>query len=394
MTGPPANRSGRISTENDDSDPGSAPRMAVCHEWLNARHGSEKTFEQIAKTFPEADLFALTFNPSAGLDFESRPIARTFLDRTGPLKSRRQLVLPLMPLAWRLASREPYDIVVSSSHACAKGFWPGRRALHLCYCYTPMRYVWLPELDRRRRSGVLTGFGRAAMRQWDLRSLEWVDSFAAISNEVRARVERFYSRSARVIHPPVDTAFYTPGDGGANNDLAVAVSRFIPYKRLDLAIRACRQVGLKLVLAGAGPQEAALRDMASELKAEVEFSIDPTDETIRNLYRSAKVCLFPAEEDFGIVAVEAQACGTPVVALGRGGSLDTVVDGVTGVHIAEQSVGDLIAGIEAVLGGDLSPEHCRRHAERFAVPRFRRELRDWVAEEAAEAGWELADSAR
>jgi glycosyltransferase involved in cell wall biosynthesis len=360
--------------------------MALCHEWLHDRHGSEKTFEQMAKTFPDADLYALTFNPSSGMGFDGRSVATTFLDRAGPLRSRRALLLPLMPLAWRLASRQPYDVVVSSSHACAKGFWPGRRALHLCYCYTPMRYVWLPELDRRRRSGPVSTLGRKVLRRWDLESVKWVDDFAVISTAVKERVERIYSRPARVIHPPVDTEFYTPGSDADRKDFAVAVSRFVPYKRLDLAVRACRVAGLPLVVAGAGPEEAALRELARDLGAEVEFAIDPADEAIRDLFRSARVCLFPAEEDFGIVAVESQACGTPVVALGRGGSLDTVMHGLTGVHVAEQSVHELTAGIDAVVQGGFSPQDCRGNAERFSIHRFRQELRDWVAGRAAEAG--------
>lgn len=365
-------------------------RIALVHEWLNQRHGSEKTFEKIANVFPDADLYALTYNRSSGLEFDGRPVATTFLDRLGPLRSRRDLLLPLMPLAWRLATSRRYDVVVTSSHACAKGFRPGRTALHLCYCYTPMRYIWLPEVDKRRKQGLAERAARGALRRWDLSSVPWVDEFAAISTAVKERIERIYHRDARIIHPPVDTGFYTPPAPGTERRGAVAVSRLVPYKRVDLAIEACREAGVPLTVAGAGPAESELRDLAARAGAEVRFVIEPSDQELLELYRSAAVCVFPAEEDFGIVAVEAQACGTPVVALGRGGSLDTVVNGVTGVCIAEQTVGEVANGVTAVLDGKFSEEACRRHAGRFSAGRFRRELYDWVAGAAARAGIEIA----
>jgi glycosyltransferase involved in cell wall biosynthesis len=363
--------------------------IALCHEWLRFRHGSEKTFEQMARVFPQADLYSLTFNRASGLTFGGRQVTTTFLDRIPPLRDRHALQLPMMPLAWRYASRRSYDVVVSSSHACAKGFWPGRGALHLCYCYTPMRYVWLSSLDRRRKPDPITLLGQRVLRSWDLKSTRWVDEFAAISNAVKGRIERIYHRPARVIYPPVDTDLSTPGDPSDKKDFAIAVSRLVPYKRLDLAIRACRAVDIPLTIAGWGPQEAALRDLAQSIGAEVEFVTDPTDQMLRELFRSARLSLFPAEEDFGIVAVESQACGTPVVALGRGGSLDTVVDGFTGVHVAEQTGDDLAAGMQAVLDGSMLAETCRRNAERFSIANFQLAFRHWVHSAAAGAGIEL-----
>ncbi|HEX2178618.1 MAG TPA: glycosyltransferase [Actinomycetota bacterium] len=371
----------------------SGHRIALAHEWLRFRHGSEKTFEQMARVFPDADLYALTMNPDSGLDFGGRRVRTTALDRVGPLRDRHALQLPLMPLAWRYATRAEYDVVVTSSHACAKGFRPGRTALHLCYCYTPMRYVWLADLDRRKDPDPVTRLGQRIFRAWDLRSAGWVDEFAAISNEVRERIERIYQRPARVIFPPVDTGFYTPGEGAAQGEFALAVSRLVPYKRLDLAIRACHRLRIPLKVAGWGPQEAALGALAAELGAEVEFFTSPSDEQLRELYRAAQVCLFPAEEDFGIVAVEAQACGTPVVALGRGGSLDTVVDRVTGVHIPDQSTEALTAGIRTALELRVDPQACRAHAERFSEGNFRRAFEGWVTGAAAGAASSPAGSA-
>ncbi|MFP5319061.1 MAG: glycosyltransferase [Acidimicrobiia bacterium] len=367
--------------------------VALCHEWLEQRMGSEKTFEAIAEAFPDADVFALTHDPSVPFDLGGRIPATTFVDRLAPLRGRRQLQLALMPLAWRFAGRPGYDVVVSSSHACAKGFRPGREALHLCYCYTPMRYAWLTDVDRRTRGGVVeraSAVPLAALRAWDRRSAGWVDEFAAISRSVEARVERFYGRPARVIHPPVDTGYYTPGPEEERGDFLLAVSRMVPYKRLDLAIDAAAALRVPLVVAGSGPEEARLRSHAAAAGADVTFVIRPGDETLRRLYRTARALVFPTVEDFGIVPVEAQACGTPVVAVAEGGSLDTVLDGSTGV-LVERAEGELlVSGVERVLASPPRPAACRAHAESFSRPRFVAEVREWVAKAAAARGLELA----
>ena len=365
--------------------------MALCHEWLAARHGSEKTFEAMAGSLPHAALHALTLDPSSGLDFGGRQVRTTFLDHPRLRALNRMLQLPLMPLAWRYATRADYDIVVTSSHACAKGFWPARAALHLCYCYTPMRYAWLAEIDQRRRRSLASRAGERALKAWDLRSVAWVDGFAAISTTVARRIEDFYGRPAVVIHPPVDTDRFTPDDPAARDGFALAVSRMVPYKRLDLAIRAAHHLRHPLVVAGGGPDEGRLRALARDLSADVRFVISPHDEDLRTLYRRAGVVVFPAEEDFGIVPVEAQACGTPVVAFGRGGALDTVVAGETGMLVAEQTAGSLAAGMEAVLGGRFDAAACRRNAERFAPARFRDRFLDWVIASAAAADLRIDD---
>jgi glycosyltransferase involved in cell wall biosynthesis len=358
--------------------------LALCHEWLGARHGSEKTFEAMARAFPAADLYALTWNRSSGLSFGGRAVRTTFLDRVGPLRDRRMLQLPLMPVAWRYSTRRHYDMVVTSSHACAKGFRPARRALHLSYCYTPMRYLWLSSIDTRRRASRATAPVERALRAWDLASVRWVDEFAAISTVVSRRIGELYGRPSRVIHPPVDTSHYTPG--GAKGEFALAVSRMVPYKRLDLAIRACHRARHPLVVAGAGPDEPALRALAAELGADVRFVMEPDDDRLRELYRAADVVVFPAEEDFGIVPVEAQACGTPVVALARGGTVDTVIPGVTGVLVPGQDEESLASGIEDVLNGAFDPAACRRSAERFSATVFEDRFVAWVTGAAAARG--------
>ena len=357
--------------------------MALAHEWLDARAGSEKTFEALAGLFPDADLFALS--DTLGREFHAggREVTTTFIDRIPPLRDHRAVALPFMPLAWRTITSRRYDVVITSSHACVKGFRPGRATLHLCYCYTPMRYVWDPN---DRRSGVhrLAGLGpRAALRRWDRRSSRWVDSFAAISTAVADRIDRCYGVASRVIHPPVDTAFYSPKPPGDAVDAAPAgpfvltCSRFIPYKRLDLAILAAERVGLPVVVAGQGPAEAALRALAARVRVPVTFELAASDERLRELYRTATAFAFPALEDFGIVAVEAQACGTPVVALAEGGTADTVVDGVTGALVDSQDVDSFAKGLERALEIE-SPQACVANAELFSLARFEARVRSWV----------------
>ena len=363
-----------------EAAPRRGSRLAIAHEWLAERAGSEKTFEAMARAFPEADLFALTVEPSVEFSFDGRKVRTTFLDRSRWLRRRRDLTLPFMPLAWALL-RPPtsYDKALTSSHACAKGFPPAQAAEHFCYVHAPMRYAWDRTIDARAR-GRLAGPLLALLRQWDRRSAATVDHFAANSSIVRERIRRFYGRDARVIFPPVDTEFFTPGDADRPRRGALAVSRFIPYKRLDLAIEACAQAGVPLTIAGAGPQEAQLRAQAQGVHPPVKFEISPSDHRLRELYRSTEALVFAANEDFGIVAVEAQACGAPVVAVDQGGARDTVAAGRTGLLAPRQDARLLAEALRAIGDSGIQAAECRRNAERFGTARFEAELLSWVGD--------------
>jgi glycosyltransferase involved in cell wall biosynthesis len=355
------------------------PRLALAHEWLTARAGSEKTFEAMAEAFPRAHLYALTREPGVPFDFGGRAVKTTVLDRWSATRERRGLTLPLMPLAWNLVSRSRrYDVVLTSSHACVRAFPPARDARHYCYCYTPMRYAWQPAIDGRTRyrHGLTAALG--ALRAWDRRTAGWVDSFAAISTAVRERINRSYDRDAVVIYPPVDTEFFTVPTPGSRREGVLAVSRFIPYKRLDLSISAAAAVGLPITVAGSGPDESRLRAVALATRADACFELNPSDERLRALYRSSLALIFPSNEDFGIVPVEAQACGTPVVALDEGGARDTVADGVTGYRVARQETGLFAEALEAITEHEIDPDACRENAGRFSRSRFIEEIRGWV----------------
>lgn len=355
-----------------------AMRLAIAHEWVQARAGSEKTFEALAQLFPNADLFALTVNKHIDLNVGNRSIQTTALDRMPVLRSHRSVSLPLMPAAWRYATKREFDVVISSSHACSKGFRPARAAVHLCYCHTPMRYAWEADLDRRMRlPALLASPMKGALRRWDRRSARWVDSFAANSYEVRDRIRRHYGRDAVVIPPPVDTEFFTPSTQ-RRGEYLLAVSRWIPYKRLDLAICVAAKVHIPLVIAGEGPLGSPLRKLADKVHpGGVTFVQAPTDEDLRDLYRFALALVFPAHEDFGIIPVESQSCGTPVVGLAAGGILDSVKDGSTGVLVPNQSVEALAEGVRAAIAlGDVS-KACREQAAYFSRSRFEARVTDW-----------------
>lgn len=345
--------------------------MAIAHEWLHARAGSEKTFEVMAATFPDADLYALSLEPGVEWRFD-RPVRTTFLDRR-VARAHRAMSLPLMPLAWRTVSRQRYDVVLTSSHACAKGFRPGRAATHFSYVHTPMRYAWHADIDGRSPA---SGAGRAALRWWDRRSADWVDSFAVNSTEVARRVMDAYGRASTVIHPPVDTDWFTPGDAPRRHFLALG--RWVAYKRFDFVVELARHVDAPFVVAGGGPEEGNLR-RAARGRSNVEFVARPSDTKIRELLRGALALVFPGREDFGMVPVEAQACGTPVVALGEGGVLDTVVDGETGALVPTLDVGSFVWAMGRIADpGPATSAACRAHAEEFSVASHSTALTAWV----------------
>jgi glycosyltransferase involved in cell wall biosynthesis len=352
-------------------------RIAVAHDWLTGRAGGEKTFEQIAEAFPTADVYALTANPGIEWEFGGRKINTTFLDRRG-LRECRSLTLPLMPAAWRLASRQKYDVVISSSVACVKGFYPGRDALHLSYVHAPMRYVWEPQIDRRSRLDIPMPILNA-FRNWDRTAAGWVDHFAANSTNTQERIARAYGRDSDVITPPVDTEFYRPGPRPAAGGYLLAASRFVPYKRIDLAIETAAILGRPLVVAGWGPGEEQLRSLADRIAPGlVTFEVRPSDEALRDLYRGADALLFPGIEDFGIVPVEAQGCGTPVVAMNVGGTAETVMHKVTGMLVGTQSAVAFADAVERLEAAGLSREDCVTNADRFGIDAFRKRIREWV----------------
>lgn len=355
-----------------------AGRVAVVHEWVASRAGSEKVFERLAHALPaSADLYALAADPDVAIETSGRPIKTTALDQS-LLRDRRAALLPLMPAAWkRAASAAKYETIVTSSHAFAREFAHAQPdATHLCYVHSPMRYAWEREVDPRTNRRW-TAAPAAVLRRVDLRSVATVDSFAANSVETRDRIRRHYGADAEIINPPVNTEFYSRANRSPAGYL-LAFGRFIEYKRFDLAIAVAEQVKLPLRIAGWGPLESQLRELAGHSSAHVTFDIRPSDERLLELLSGADALLFPGLEDFGIVPVEAQAAGVPVIGPRLGGLCDTVIDGETGVLVEDQSVDALSDGVRRALGETLGGRECRRNAERFRPEEFDRRVREWV----------------
>jgi glycosyltransferase involved in cell wall biosynthesis len=376
------------------SDPFPA-RIAVIHDWLLDYAGSERVLAEILRCFPQADLYALLDHmPQA----ERAPLGAkrartTFLQRMPGIASHLGYYLPLMPLAIEQIDATGYELVISSSHAVAKGVIVSPDALHVSYVHSPMRYAWDQQfvylrgerLERGLR-GALLRLALHRLRLWDHRSAAGVDHFVASSAFVARRILKAYRRPAEVIHPPVDTEFFRPGP--LREDGYVAVTRLMPYKRVDLMLAAfARMPERRLTVIGGGPEYERLKAAAP---ANVEIAGRLPAEIVRERLQRARAFLFVALEDFGIAPVEALACGTPVIALGRGGAAETVAglqaEEPTGVLFDEQSVPALVAAVRAFEqnAARISAQACRRRAERFAAERFRAQFSSFVAGRYAE----------
>jgi glycosyltransferase involved in cell wall biosynthesis len=368
-------------------------RVAIVHDWLETPGGAELVLNELLAVFPRADLFTMIDqrSPEHRAMFGTTRIRTSWLQHMPRMKRNYRRWLPAMPLALRSLNVSAYDIVISNSHAVAKGNHTSSRQLHLCYCLSPMRYAWDLKAQYMREAGldhgvkrVLAGAMLDRMRRWDLANTPGVDAFATLSRFIAERIERAYSRSSVVIYPPVDTEFFTPGEN-AREEFYVTASRFVPYKRIDMIASAFRAVAdRRLVVIGDGPDEGKIRAAAGP---GVELVGRLSRDDVRSYLRRAKAFVFAAEEDFGIAPVEAQACGTPVIAFGRGGVTETVrgLDAAepTGVLYAEQtpeSLADAVRRFEG-LGRPISPAACRENALRFRAEIFRRDFRAFTASE-------------
>lgn len=350
----------------------SAWKVALAHDWLNGMRGGERCLDLIGREFPQAELYTLLYRPELVSDaIRNRKVYVSGLQRAPGFMNHYRWFLPLFPMAME-SFRVPAgtDLVLSTSHCVAKGLVPPPGAKHLCYCFTPMRYAWSLQADyfgRNRLKRAALELVLARLRAWDRRTSDRVDRFVAISRHVQARIEKFYGREAAVVYPPVATDFFTPDGRGDHDGYDLVVSALVPYKRVDLAVKAYSQTGAPLKIAGAGTELEALRRIAAP---NVEFLGRVPDEEIRDLYRRCRFLVFPGEEDFGIVPLEAQACGKPVLAYGKGGLLETVLEDRTGVFFGEQTPEALADAAARAEGLAWDAAAIRTHAETFGVPRF------------------------
>jgi glycosyltransferase involved in cell wall biosynthesis len=351
--------------------------VALVHEWFSAAGGSENVFRQIGEVVPHAARFVLWKEP----EVSDAGLRESWLART-PLRRSKAVALPLMPLAWRTLTRDTFDVVISSSHAFAHTVRLGspERTRHLSYVHSPARYIWSPAFDGRGAHPLLAP-PRRLLQLTDRYLGRHVHAYAANSHEVSARIRRYWQRDAVVINPPVDVDFFAAApspDRQQPRDYLLGAGRWISYKNFDLVIAIADAAGMPLVLAGSGPEEARLRRAAAAVRVPVSFEVSPTKERLRQLYWGAKALLFPVHEDFGIIPVEAQACGTPVLGLRRGGLLETVIDGETGFLVDSTDPRDLVEPFRRL--DELTQERIAENAARFAATQFAVRFAAWLNE--------------
>jgi glycosyltransferase involved in cell wall biosynthesis len=351
-------------------------RVALVHDWLTGMRGGERVLESLVSLFPAADIFTLVHVPgSVAPAIEARPIRTSFIQRLPGAPRRFRQYLPLFPLAVRRFDLRGYDLVLATSHCVAVGARPPAGAAHVVYCFTPMRYAWaferayvgrVPPLARGPLRAALAG-----LRRWDRAAGRRAGSVACISQHVAARIERTWGRAARVVYPPVRTEFFRPAEPGAVGDAYLCVSALTPYKRLDVAVDACTELGRRLDVIGSGPELARLRRRAGPT---VRFLGWQPDAVVREAVSRCRAFLFPGEEEFGIAPLEATAAGRPVVAYARGALTETVVEGVTGLFFREQTAAALGDALRRSEVTGWSAEKIRAHALRFSEEAFRAEL--------------------
>ncbi len=365
-------------------------KIALVHDWLTGMRGGEKVLEVLCELYPKAPLYTLLHNKgSVSPIIENRDIHTSFIDQL-PLKARRyRNYLPLFPRAIESFDFSDYDLILSTSHAVAKGALPAKGALHICYCHTPMRYVWelYDQYFGPGRAGILTrtamSYVAPRLRRWDVDASSRVHAFIANSRNVADRIRQYYKRSADVLYPPVNVDQFSVSE--RDDGYYLMVTALVPYKRVDIALETFRQTRERLLIVGNGPELARLQSLAS---SNIEFLGWQSDTDLAKLYAGCRALIFPGIEDFGIVPLEAMASGKPVVAFGQGGALETVVDApemCTGVFFYEQTPEALKQAIGKLRSRTLIPRNIRAHAERFDRTTFKESYRLYVEQKVTDS---------
>ena len=370
----------------------SMKKIAIVHDWFTTPGGSENVLEQILLAFPDADLFSLMelLPDEERYLLHGTKVTTTFLQNAPFINHKNyRNYLPLMPLAIEQIDLSGYNVVLSNSHAVSKGVITGPEQLHICYIHNPLRYAWEMQNDYLKVSGfggLKSGAARIFLhylRSWDIIAASRPDILLANSGYIARRIQKLYRRTSSVLYPPVDTDYFTPN--GSREDFYFTASRFVPYKRIELIAEAFRGLtNKKLVIIGDGPELPRIKSFIGENVTWLGYQ--PKD-ILRDHLRRCKAFIFAAKEDFGIIPVEAQACGAPVIAFGEGGAAETVLGqgspNQTGLFFLQQSVEDLKAAVNAfeAMSPSISSQNCRSNAEYFSNQRFRKELTNIVDKE-------------
>ncbi|MFC7397624.1 glycosyltransferase [Chelatococcus sp. GCM10030263] len=355
-------------------------RTAIVHYWLVGMRGGEKVLEGLCELYPDADIFTHVVVPEAiSPRLAEHTIRTSFIANLPRAHVMYKKYLPLMPLALEHLDLRDYDLIISSESGPAKGIIPPPGALHVCYCHSPMRYIWNMYHDYRASAGRITRLSMPFMahylRNWDQTSAARVDKFVANSRNVADRIRKYYRRDAAVVHPPVDVDAFSAVPAPEVGDHYLMVGELVRYKRPDLAVSAFNATGRKLVVIGGGEMLSELRGLAGP---NVEIMGPQPFEVLRFHYAHCRALIFPGEEDFGIVPVEAMASGRPVIAYDRGGATETVVDGSTGVLFQEQTVEGLNAAVERLEASVFDPAQIAFHARQFSRSQFKQQMQDAV----------------
>ena len=378
-------------------------KVALVHDWLTGMRGGEKVLEVFCELFPDAHLYTLLHNRgSLSNTIEDMDIRTSFIQKLPLIKKRYRHLLPIFPTAIERFDLREYDLVLSSSHCVAKGVITGADTLHICYCFTPMRYIWdLYNLYfGKERAGMFTRLATSLvlnyLRKWDVASCNRVNKFVAISRYIAERIKKNYGRDSDLIYPPVDCSYFKPGF--ANDGFYLMVSPLAPNKRVDIAVEAFNSINLPLIVIGSGQEEKKLEKMAGK---NIKLMGWQSDKIVREHYVNCKALIFPGVEDFGIVPLEAQACGKPVIAFGEGGALETIVpldknignSNATGLFFYEQtaeSLANAVARFEDVQG-QFNCQAIRRNAELFDRAIFKDRIKEYIDKKYKEFRRDLQD---
>jgi glycosyltransferase involved in cell wall biosynthesis len=379
-------------------------KIALVHDWLTGMRGGEKVLEVFCELFPDAHLYTLLHNKGSLSDtIEGMDIRTSFIQKLPLIKEKYRHLLPIFPTAIERFDLREYDLVLSSSHCVAKGVITGTDTLHICYCFTPMRYIWdLYNLYfGKERAGMFTRLATSLvlnyLRKWDVASSKRVDKFVAISKYIAERIKKNYGRNSDLIYPPVDCSYFKPGL--ENDDFYLMISPLAPNKRVDIAVEAFNTIDLPLIVIGSGQEEKRLEKMAGK---NIKLMGWQSDEIVREHYANCKALIFPGVEDFGIVPLEAQACGKPVIAFGEGGALETVIPldknignniNATGLFFSEQTAESLAQAVVRFedVQGQFNEQAIRKNAESFDRAIFKDEIKKYIEKEYKEFRQNLQD---
>lgn len=362
-------------------------KVAIVHDWLTNYGGAERVVEQLLKIYPDADIYTLVYDKKKMEKvFPPEKVHTSFVQKIPFSRKLYTKFLSLMPKAFESFDLTSYNLVIASSSSCAKGVITSPDTAFLAYIHTPMRYAWDLYFDYFKRSGKLTQFfmkrQMGYIRQWDFISSQRIDALIANSSYIKRRIKKFWNRDSQVIFPPVNTETLCP-NGKPAEDFYIAFSRLVPYKRIDIAISACGELGKNLIVIGSGSQEKKLKELSKNYKtANIQFLGRISDDEVKSYLQRCRALLFCAEEDFGIIPVETQACGRPVIAYKKGGALETVRDGITGLFFEEQTTSSLKAAIEKFetldKEGQFKTDEITKHAQTFSAERFRLQIKNAV----------------